>query len=534
MLKTMIRKQLLEVNQFYFMDRKTNQQKPKGKIAATIVLFVVIFLFVGAAFLGVSFMLGDALISNGVTWLYFALMGIMSIILGTFGSVFNTYAGLYQAKDNEMLLSMPIAPSHILISRMVGVYVMGLLYTGIVWFPATIVYYIFGRPTLFGVIAPIILLFAIVLLVTVLTCLLGWVVALASGRAKNRSLVTIVVSVVGFLLYYYVCFRLNALLQSLLLYADQVGDVIQGWIYPIYQLGVGAAGDVKGFLIFIAISVAAFAICCFVMAKSFIKIVTRKAPEKKAVYKETTLKTSTVSSALLHRELLRFKSSPIYALNCGLGLVLGPVLAVIAFVKREMVMEVLSGMSVMLPLINDIRPILAVGAICLIAGMNCVAAPSVALEGHSLWIVRSLPVETDKVLKAKLQLHVRLNILPAVFGAVMMTLAFGGSVDRLVAGVILTIAFVVFSGAMDLSFGLKNPTLDWSSEVVPVKQSGAVMLSLFVGWGVVLAMTAACVGLTLLINANIAMIVVAIVLILLSRLLEKRIYTKGAEAFEKL
>ena len=41
-------------------------------------------------------------------WLYRALMGIVSVTLGVFGSVFNTFSTLYQAKDNDLLFAMPI------------------------------------------------------------------------------------------------------------------------------------------------------------------------------------------------------------------------------------------------------------------------------------------------------------------------------------------------------------------------------------------------------------------------------------------
>ena len=68
----------------------------------------------------------------GMGWLYFALMGLLAMFLGAFGSVFNTYAGLYLAKDNDLLLSMPIPVRYIMASRLLGVYLMGLMYSGVV------------------------------------------------------------------------------------------------------------------------------------------------------------------------------------------------------------------------------------------------------------------------------------------------------------------------------------------------------------------------------------------------------------------
>ncbi len=58
---------------------------------------------------------GGAALPLGYGWLYYALMGLLALAFGVFGSVFSTYAGLYQAKDNELLLSMPIPPRRILL-----------------------------------------------------------------------------------------------------------------------------------------------------------------------------------------------------------------------------------------------------------------------------------------------------------------------------------------------------------------------------------------------------------------------------------
>lgn len=44
----------------------------------------------------------------GLDWLYFTLFALVGVLMGVFGSVFNTFSGLYQAKDNDLLLSLPI------------------------------------------------------------------------------------------------------------------------------------------------------------------------------------------------------------------------------------------------------------------------------------------------------------------------------------------------------------------------------------------------------------------------------------------
>lgn len=109
MLKLLIHKQLSEIFRAYLYDAKKNKTRSKGATAAYIVLFVLIMAgMLGGMFTYLSLSICEPLSAAGMDWLYFALMGLIAILLGSFGSVFNTYSGLYLAKDNDLLLSMPI------------------------------------------------------------------------------------------------------------------------------------------------------------------------------------------------------------------------------------------------------------------------------------------------------------------------------------------------------------------------------------------------------------------------------------------
>ncbi|MFR5889964.1 MAG: hypothetical protein ACLUFM_03175 [Lachnospiraceae bacterium] len=143
MLKLLIHKQLSEIFRAYLYDAKKNKTRSKGATAAYIVLFVLIMAgMLGGMFTYLSLSICEPLSAAGMDWLYFALMGLIAILLGSFGSVFNTYSGLYLAKDNDLLLSMPIPVGVIMTARLLVVYIMGLLYSGVVIIPAAAVYLI--------------------------------------------------------------------------------------------------------------------------------------------------------------------------------------------------------------------------------------------------------------------------------------------------------------------------------------------------------------------------------------------------------
>ena len=142
MLKTLVKKQLMEIFRSYFYNAKTNQKRSKNAVVGYIVLFAfVMIVIIGGMFTVMSLALCVPLAQVGMSWLYFAIMSLMATFLGAFGSVFNTYAGLYAAKDNDLLLSLPIPVRTLMASRLLGVYLMGLMYAAVVIVPAVIVYW---------------------------------------------------------------------------------------------------------------------------------------------------------------------------------------------------------------------------------------------------------------------------------------------------------------------------------------------------------------------------------------------------------
>lgn len=491
MLKTLIKKQYMECFRSYFINPKTGKRRTKWGIFGMFVFFTVIMLFLAAMFFGMSFLAGDTLLSLGMDWLYFVLMGVAAIFMGAFGSVFNTYATLYLSKDNEMLLAMPIAPAKILVTRMSLVYGMSLMYSGIVWIPAVCYAWIFGTVSTQAVVFDIALIFLIALFVTVITCALGWVVALVVSRMKNKSFFVVLISLVFFCGYYYVCMNMMSILQKLLLNAAALGEGIRVWANVLYQLGMAAAGDGKAMAIFTGITLALFAVCFFLLSRSFLHIATRTQGERKKVGK-LTVKSTGVSAALLGRELKRFTSSPIYMLNCGLGIFLLPVLAVFALVKREVLEAVVGGLGEMLPWIGDVLPMAVVVIVCLCAGLNAVSTPSVSLEGKYLWILRSLPVSGRMVLSAKLRLHVLLNLPSGVFAAVVLgTCLKLGAVSILLCS-LWTVAFIWLTGAFGLLLGVLRPNFQWTSEAMPIKQSMNMMLSILLGFALPILAAVGC------------------------------------------
>ncbi len=477
MVKVLLKKQMLEL--FSGMFQKSKVPKTKISILGVILLYMFVFGSVGAMFCLLADSLCLPLADMGYAWLYMALMGILSVTAGVFGSVFSTYTTLYQAKDNDMLLAMPVPVNRILLVRLFGVYVMGLLFSLITMIPALIVYFIQVSLTplavIFSLLIPVVLSF----LVLSLSCILGWLVALVSSRMRNQKFLTVLLCLAFIAGYYYLTGNMSAILESILMNPAALGQKVKSILYPLYQMGKAAQGNVLSMLIFTGIIGVLFAAVYSVLHRSFLHLATTNPGDKKTKYVARKGELRSVSAALLAKEFRRFFGSVNYMLNCGLGIVFMVAAGVLLLVERESV-AMISGLVEQ----EGLVAMVACAGISMMASMNDMTAPSVSLEGKNLWIVQVFPVSSWQVLRGKLLMHLILTLPPAAFLTVCVWIVVQPWYLYALLIAVVVFLFVFFMAAFGLVLNLKMPTLDWTNEVVPVKQSAPVALSLFGGWGI--------------------------------------------------
>lgn len=476
MLKTLVKKQMQEVFRSYFYDEKKNKKRSTASTVMYILLYVLIMVGVlGGMFTFLSVAICGAFTAAGMGWLYFALMGLLAILLGTFGSVFNTYL----SKDNDLLFSLPIPVRYIMLSRLTSVYLMGLMYSAVVILPADIVYWVtmpFSVGTLVG---PILLTFLISVFVLVLSCLLGWVIAKISQKLKHKSFITVIVSLVFLGAYYFFYFRAQEMIQDLVQNVMVYGEKIRGSAYPIYLFGAAGTGEPLAMLVLTAIVAALFILVWYLISHSFIKLATATGSAKRIKYKETAAKVKNVREALLEKEFARFTSSANYMLNCGLGTILLPALGIFLLIKGG---DFIAPIYEMMGEYSGAIPVILCMSVCLVAAMNDMATPSVSLEGKNLWLVQSLPVSPWQVLRAKLSVQMLLTAIPAMFCAVCAAVILPCSIGTKLLSILVVLLNTVLSAYFGLSLGVKMPNLTWTNETAPIKQSGSVMIALFGGW----------------------------------------------------
>ena len=533
MLKVLFRKSMQEVGALYFRDKKKGgQRRGAGKIGM-IALYVFLFLLLAVSFAGLaSLFFGVA--PKGTEWIAWSILGIIAVLMSTLINAFTTYGQLYLAKDNELLLSLPVKPGTILLSRMGGVYVMGLIYIAIAWLPGIVISIIYHKTTAFGVVSSLLMMFIMGFMVLALTCLIGWLLALLFTKLKNQKFALVFMGIVLIGGLYFLQFKTNALLNKIANNIEHVSEIMKSSIFPFYELGRAASGNILAIIIFTAICAVLMFLAYLLLSRTFVRIATTKAVGGNAKFKESQIKTASVKKALATRERLRFTGSVTYMLNSGLGALIMIILAVVFTIKADMFTERLAPLMEILPELKAAVPLVVMVLICMIESMAITSAASVSLEGKNIWLIQTLPVNAGDVLEAKSNWSFYIQGIPGILMTLAIVRAMSLSVTVSTILALLAYAFAMCSANFGTFINVLKPRLDWTTESTPIKRGAALTITLFGGWVVSIVAAAVAFLLRNIVDVQIVLGVYTIALFGGAFYLKKWLKTTGAEIFSKL
>ena len=467
------------------LTRKSKDGSKTKISGAKAVLYALLYLYVIVVFAAFSAMiaysLGSIFVPLGFDSLYFGLFITAALTLVFIFSIFETKSGLFECRDNELLLSMPIKPRHIVLSRIFTILIYNYLETAIIMLPAIVVYGIFGG-SLVGIFGSVIATLMLPLLSTALSSGVGYLVALISKKLRNSSFLTTAVSLV-FLAAYFVGY--NYLLESVDSLAEmspEMAMVLAEGLGIFGIVGTVAMLEPLSVAIFAALSLGSAAIAYILISKSYISIVTANRGAKRIAYRAKRLEKRSAFSAMVAKELRAFFSSANYMLNAGLGAVFTVVLGVIALVKKADLAEAVSLLPLLFDGIENINEFISAqvaAALVLVSSMTFISAPAVSLEGKRLWVIKSMPISARCVLFSKAIPHIIVSGVPTVISTILLIIAIEPELAFWPFIILVPILATVFSSLLGIVIGTALPKFDYQSEVQLIKQSLSTMVSMF-------------------------------------------------------
>ena len=487
MLKTLLKIRWKGLLYNMFARRRGKKNSGKGMM----ILFAFLLLYLVAAFgLMFGFMfysMYEPFNAIDMGWLYYSLAAVLSTMLCFIGSVFFTQTMLFDAKDNELLLSLPIKPATIIGSRILLLLLINYGYSLLIMAACGVVRCFVAPVTALGVVRYVLCCLLLPLLPSTLSCIVGGLIALIISRLRNKNLFSLLLSLVFLGAYFAVCFNMQDYIEKMVKNGAAIGEAIQKALPPFYAMGLAMQnGDWLQLLIFALWCIVPFALVFLLLSRTFIRIATSKRGQKKVKYEAKAMHASSVRWSGTCKELRRLVNSSAYMLNGCLGAILSVAVAVLTLFKGEGILQTLANVYAGGADVSTFAMPMACIIECFTLSMSILSAPSISLEGKNIWLLQSMPMTAADVLMPKVYMHLIITVPASLLSSLMYALALPmGTLDIVL--IFLVPLLITFTMALlGVVVNLRWPRFDYTNETMVVKQSASSTITMFSGMGIVL------------------------------------------------
>ena len=516
---------------------KQKSQSKISKIIFPIMLALLLMFCIGAYAQSIT----ELLKPIGLTHVLLSIFIILTAILTIFEGAYKSQGILFEARDNDLLFSLPITKKSIFFIRILKLLTFQFLYNSLFLIPAVIVYGMYEKVSVNFCVFSVFMIVLSPIIPTLIGSFIGYIIKGISTKFKAKKAAQVIFSSTLLLLVFYISFNKEKVFEYIAQNASNIDGLIKKIYYPaVLFSNLIERFNITEFLILLAITIVPAILFIYLGSIYYFKIYsksTEKGISKKIVVKDNEYKIRTPIRALIYKELKRFFSSPVFIINAGFGLVL-MVVATIGLIANYngIVNSFLSSMEsdITIDTITQNLPKIYFCLVTFMSFMTSITSSMISLEGKNIEITKSLPVDCRKVLLAKILTSNIISIPIILICDIIFSIAFKITIIDILCITIASVIFPTFSAMLGLIINLKYPKLDASSDAEVVKQSMSSFIAVFSG--VILGMVT--IGITLItgivVRSENIMILQILVFFILDILLWQYLAKIGTKRFEKL
>ncbi len=487
-------------------------------------------------------MMFEKLSPLGLQEIVLSLVVFVTFIFILIEGIYKTNSLLFDCKDDQLLLSLPLKRSTVLFIRIFKFYVFELMFNALFIIPLVIAYIRWADniPYTFYI-TSIIMIFFLPIIPVVLSCIIGAIIASISSKFKFKNLVQLIVMLTFTLGIVLLSFRLDKLLEYITKNANSINDIIIRIYYPA---GVYAKlctnFNIKDLLIFIGINILLFTICIFILSKIYFKINSRLkkvTSTKKVNINELTIKTNSITKSLINKELNTFFKTPVFIFNAGFGLVLFLVASIAVTIRYDSFINILSDpntMNISKDILNSNTSIIIIILIIFSSFMTSITNSVISLEGRGINILKSLPINTKTILMSKIYSCLIITTPMFLLGDIILFIKFKTSIIDIILLLILSIILPLTSHFIGLIINLKYPKLDFENSAEVVKQSTSSLVSVGIGVLLMFISIISILKLIDILNASIIILLYTLSFIIIDIILYLYLIKRGTKDFNNL
>lgn len=524
---------LFGINEIRYTKDKKKKQNFILLTCAYIFVALVAMGYVGGLAYGYHYLgIGDI-----VPMYLYTILSLVMLIL----SFFKAGSVLFSMKFYDIIISLPVTKSALLVSRFVTMYVTNLLFSLIVLVPGLTVHIIFAKPGFgFYLISLLVILFSPLLPLT-LASIVGAGIKAISSRMKRRNLVEVLLCMVLVIVPIVFGTKMGETTENMDPEAikEMVG-VLTGMLGNIFPPALWYHNALQGsflhLVLLLGVPALIFALFVWLLSLKFTDICAGlNATYAKQNYKVESLKSGSVLTALVKKEMKLYFSSSLYVTNTIIGYVLAVVLAgALAIGGIDAILEPfiasgdIPGIENYIPLIIKLLPFVVAMPLCMMTASAC----SISMEGKTFWQLQVLPVRAKDVYHGKLLWNLILVAPFCLMATILLIIGVKPAIADALHYFLIPAVLTLFTVMLGLAGNVWFPNFTWDNEAQVIKQGASVLVAMLGGMLSVIAPAALAIALQPA-NFGIYYLAVEAVMLLITAVLYRIITKKELIAISK-
>lgn len=410
------------------------------------------------------------------------LFGIaVSSLICLFTTISRANNILFESKDYDMLMSLPIQTEVIIVEKLVNLVIINYLSFILFYLPTVVVYGIFEQPSiLFYIIALVFLLIGPLLIVTICS-VISFAIAKLLAKLKYKNIIKIIGMIV-FLVLVMSFSMFSGMAEDIVDNPDELTSFVlqfRNTLTKVFYIGTWAEnallGNIVDFLKYVGISVIPFIIFVVIVSKNFVKA--NSASRVTYTVKNFKLLDQKISSptmALFKKELKRYFSSPLVVMNTISGPLISTIFTVMFIFGEGFITT--SGST------DTSTKLMIILLISLFTNsLITTSASLISLEGKNLWIIKSAPLSETSIFISKILMSSILAVPFIIINSILAMIFVEFNVIAFIGLLLVPMLMNIFMSVVGLYINLLYPKFDWQNEAQVVKQSMSIGIATFVG-----------------------------------------------------
>jgi ABC-2 type transport system permease protein len=436
--------------------------------------FIVVMMF---GSIGIqAFMIGLSGGAAALPELFFVAATFLTLIT----AISTSSKQLFGFRDLDTQLSWPFSARTIVASRVLIFYVSELAFSALLLIPAFAVYAYFLVPEWWFYAVALLLMLVTPVIPSIIGSILGSLLAIVTAKSRFGK----AIEFAGLTLIVAAAIALNFILNranvggedAFLSAAESLKNT------PAVLFSNALNGKPSSLLLLIGGSAALFALFSLALGKVFFAVnsaITSK--RTNANYTLGTVKQSGAFTALIAKELKMYFGSTIYVFNTLFGVILALAVAIAVAVLGVDKIFVYFGVSeselAALNITNVQIGYFIPFALAFFAAMSPTTSATISIEGRRLETLVALPVHTSRIYGAKRLVNYIVYIPPMIIAGILLAVRLPS--EYTLFYFLIPLIYILLSAEIGLGVNLLLPKLNWTTETQVVKQSAAVVVTVF-------------------------------------------------------